>query len=222
MSTQTASRALPARRTARTASVTRSGLRVAQPSQEQGGVWFGVLCVALVVAGFVSVLLLNTARAQQQFTINDLQTRSDRLAGTEQDLTSQLAAVSAPQQLALDAQRMGLQPATKVQYVRTTDRKVVRESAGPGTGSGFTVDTLPKTPTSTLAGTAVAAGGQSILIAPAPPKPAPAASKGKADTTAKDGSKAPAQRGGAARGASPSKAAADAKPSTPAPTTTPR
>ncbi|GAB3585066.1 hypothetical protein [Calidifontibacter terrae] len=173
---QIASARLPLRRAPRGANptATRARLKLVQPAvAQQSGIGFVVLCVSLVVAGFLSVLLLNTARAQQQYTIDDLQSQTSRLAGTQQELSSEIDALSAPQQLALKAQEMGLAPASKVTYVRASDRRVVGVASGAAVGSAFTVDTLPTTPTSKLAGLAVSTAGQSVVIAAPKPTLAP-------------------------------------------------
>ncbi len=173
---QIAARPLPVRRAPRgtNPTATRARLKLVQPAvAQQSGVGFVVLCVSLVVAGFLSVLLLNTARAQQQYTIDDLQGQTSRLAGTQQELSSELDAVSAPQQLALKAQAMGLAPATKVRYVRSSDHRVVGVANGAAVGSTFTVDTLPTTPTSKLAGLAVSTAGASVVVAAPKPQLAP-------------------------------------------------
>lgn len=169
---QIAARQTPVRRAPRGANPTanRARLKLVQPTvARQSGVGFVVLCVALVVGGFLSVLLLNTARAQQQYTIDDLQGQTSRLSGTLQELRSEIDAVSAPQQLALKAQTMGLAPANKVTYVRASDHRIVGVANGGAAGSPFTVDTLPTTPTSKLASLAVTTVGQSVVIAT--PKP---------------------------------------------------
>lgn len=183
---QTAARPLPVRRAPRGANPTaeRARLKLVQPAvAQQSGIGFVVLCVTLVAVGFLSVLLLNTARAQQQYTIDDLQGQASRLGGTQQELSSELDAVSAPQQLALKAQEMGLAPAAKVRYVRASDHRLVGVANGGAAGSAFTVETLPTTPTSKLAGLAVTTAGKSVVIAAPKPTLAPVT---QADSAAAD------------------------------------
>lgn len=175
MSQATVARPLPVRRAPRGSNPTagRPALRLVAPTQTaSSGVGFVVLCVALVVGGLLTVLLLNTARAQQQYTIGSLQNTSSRLAATQQDLASQVDVVSAPQQLALRAQEYGMVPATKIRYVRASDHRLVGVAGGTSASAPFTVNTLPQTPASKLAGLAVTTADQSVSIDKPAAKPA--------------------------------------------------
>ncbi|NHN56040.1 hypothetical protein G9U51_09655 [Calidifontibacter sp. DB0510] len=152
----------------------RPQLRVVQASEAtMSSTVFAVICTVLLAAGLLTVLLLNTARAQQQYAVDSLQAQSNRLAGTEQDLRSDLDSMAAPQQLALRAQAMGLRPATRIQYVRAGDGKVLGVAGAASTGAPFTVGTLPTTPASKLASTAVQAADGALRLGIPVAKPTP-------------------------------------------------
>lgn len=167
MSQATAARPAPVRRAPRgtNPTATRARLKLVQPTEAAGsGVGFVVLCAALLVGGLITVLLLNTARAQQQYTISDLQNASSRLSATQQDLDSRLTFARAPQQLALKAQEYGMVPATDIRYVRASDHRLVGVAKGTGSTDPFTVSTLPKTPATPVANLAVTTADLARLV----------------------------------------------------------
>ncbi|HWC20885.1 MAG TPA: hypothetical protein VG502_01175 [Flexivirga sp.] len=162
----------PTARAARTAQPARRAkantprLRVVQTQDaaEHTGVGFVLLCVFLLVGGLLALLLLNTNRAQESFAIEKLQAKSAALTDQQQQLAGEIDAQSAPQQLALRAQKMGLEPASKVRYVRKADGTVVGVAKRSGKDSAITVGTLPSTPASRAAGTAVSAASSGLLV----------------------------------------------------------
>lgn len=154
--------AQPARRTA--TSTPRLRVVETQDAAEHTGVGFVVLCVLLLVGGLLSLLLLNTNRAQESFAIEKLQAKSAALTDEQQQLAADIDAQAAPQQLALRAQRMGLEPASKVRYVRKADGTVLGVAKRSGKDSTITVGTLPSTPASRAAGTAVSAASSGLLV----------------------------------------------------------
>ncbi|WP_446664196.1 hypothetical protein [Flexivirga sp. B27] len=169
----------PATKAARTARPTRAPraaesstprLQVVQTKDtaEHAGVGFVVLCVVLLVGGLLALLLLNTNRAQESFAIDKLQAKSAALTDEQQQLSSEIDAQSAPQQLALRAQKMGLAPATKIRYVRKADGTVLGVAKRPTKDDTFTVGTLPSTPASRAAGTAVSAASEGLLVTKPP------------------------------------------------------
>lgn len=167
MSQATAARPAPVRRAPRgtNPTATRARLKLVQPTEAAGsGVGFVVLCAALLIGGLITVLLLNTARAQQQYTISDLQNASSRLSATQQDLDSRLTFARAPQQLALKAQEYGMVPATDIRYVRASDHRLVGVAKGTGSTDPFTVSTLPKTPATPVANLAVTTADLARLV----------------------------------------------------------
>ncbi len=152
-------------RTGTATTSSRPRLRVVAPADTPatGGVGFAIGCMVLLVCGLVAVLLLNTVRAQQSFTLDTLQSRSTVLSDRQQSLGTDLQRASAPQQLALRAERMGLRPADKVRYVRASDGKVLGVAKAGAAGTPFTVGTLPTTPASRAAGVATAAATDGIV-----------------------------------------------------------
>lgn len=164
--TRAARTAQPARRT--TSSTPRLRVVETQEAAEHTGVGFVLLCVLLLVGGLLSLLLLNTNRAQESFAIDKLQAKSAALTDEQQQLSGEIDAQSAPQQLALRAQQMGLKPASKVRYVRKADGKVLGVAKRSAKDSAITVGTLPSTPASRAAGTAVSAASSGLLVTEPP------------------------------------------------------
>lgn len=164
--TRAARPARPASRGARSPAPAAPRLRVVETKDaaEHTGVGFVVLCVLLLVLGLLSLLLLNTNRAQESFAIDKLQSKSAALTDQQQQLSSEIDAQSAPQQLALRAQKMGLAPAARIRYVRKADGKVLGVAKRSGKDSTFTVGTLPSTPASRAAGTAVSTASAGLLV----------------------------------------------------------
>lgn len=150
----------------RTTQSTTPRLRVvqAQDAAEHTGVGFVILCVLLLSGGLLALLLLNTNRAQESFAIQKLQATSASLTDEQQQLASEIDAQSAPQQLALRAQKMGLEPASKVRYVRKADGTVLGVAKRSGKDSTITVGTLPSTPASRAASAAVSAASSGLLV----------------------------------------------------------
>ncbi len=206
MSQATAARPAPVRRAPRgvNPTATRARLKLVQPTQAaQTGVGFVVLCATLVVGGLITVLLLNTARAQQQYTISDLQNASSRLSATQQDLDTRLAYARAPQQLALKAQEYGMVPATNLRFVRASDHRLVGVAKGAAPTAPFTVSTLPKTPATPMANLSVTSADTARLVE----KPKPATQdKPKAADTKKDAAKTDSTTKTDAKSSTPSKA----------------
>jgi hypothetical protein len=122
-------------------------LRVVAPPAPQGNGLFLALCVALLLGGFVGVLLLNTAMAKGSYTMKDLQRRSDALSDAQDDLRHALDAVSGPGPLARSARALGMVPAETPAFLRLSDGKVLgvaRKARADGT---FSVVTEPTDPT---------------------------------------------------------------------------
>ncbi|GGL43629.1 hypothetical protein H9L10_07265 [Phycicoccus endophyticus] len=125
---------------------------VAQPAGAGSGL-FLALCVALVLGGFVGVLVLNTAMAKGSFTMRDLQQRSDELADTQDDLQHDLDAVSGPGPLAREARALGMVPAQTAAFLRLRDGTVLGVATKATADETFSV----VTESSTSAGSASAA-----------------------------------------------------------------
>jgi hypothetical protein len=86
---------------------------------------FAVVCAALLGAGLIALLLLNTAVAQDSFGLQRLQTGSQQLADQRQALTQSNDLAAAPAQLATKAWAMGLVPAGGAGFVQLPSGKVL-------------------------------------------------------------------------------------------------
>ncbi|WP_265444378.1 hypothetical protein [Flexivirga meconopsidis] len=194
----------------------RPSLRVVQhqDAAEHSGVGFVLLCVFLLVGGLIALLLLNTSRAQQSFAIDKLQAKSANLTDQQQAISSQLDDLAAPQQLALRAQQLGLEPAKNVKYVRKADGKVLGVAKASGAQSAFTVGTLPSTPASRAADATTSAASLGLVITK--PKPATKDPKAAAKSDSKNAKNAKKDKttSGKSAATSPAKSAASTKQQT--------
>jgi len=71
---------------------------------------FIVLLAAILVAGMVGVLLLNTSLQNQAFAVRDLQRQAAELGYERSALDAELDEVSSPESLALSAAKLGMRP----------------------------------------------------------------------------------------------------------------
>ena len=116
-------------------------LRVVAPQPAEGNALFVALCVALVLGGFVGVLLLNTAMAKGSYTMRELQHRSEELTDTQDDLRHDLDAVSGPGPLAREARALGMVPAATPAFLRLSDGEVLGVARKASADKSFTVVT---------------------------------------------------------------------------------
>ncbi len=130
----------------RATSPTPRRLRVVAPPVAEGNGVFLALCVALVLGGFVGVLVLNTAMAKGSYTMRDLQHRSDELSDTRDDLQHALDAVSGPGPLASQARALGMVPAETPAFLRLSDGKVVGVAQKARADETFSVVTESSSP----------------------------------------------------------------------------
>ena len=161
-------RPLP-RTSPRRAAPTPRQLKVVAPPQVQGNGLFLALCVALLLGGFVGVLMLNTAMASGSYTMRDLQRRSDALADTQDALRHTLDGVSGPGPLAQRARALGMVPAATPAFLRLSDGKVLGVARKAKDNSTFSVVTESKSPTrSTPVATTPAPASSTPTGSPAP------------------------------------------------------
>lgn len=140
---------------------------------------FAFLIGGLLVAGLVSLLMLNTALAQGAFIIDHLQTRSGQLTDQEQALDEQLAGEESPARLAARAAALGMVPGTNPAFIRVADGTILGVPA-PG------VKPTPQPGDTPVPGTAGTSGSRAkVSPTPAPGAPAAATSATAAGTTAK-------------------------------------
>jgi hypothetical protein len=208
-------RSLP-RTSSHRAATTPRQLKVVSLPEIQGNGAFLALCVLLLLAGFVGVLMLNTAMAKGSYTMRDLQARADELTDRQDALRHSIDEVSGPGPLAKRARALGMVPAETPAFLRLSDGKVLGVAKKAGRNTTFRVVTETQAPT---------APGPSPAAPTPSPSPSPSASRstptgvatGATPTTpSTTPSTAPTTAGtGATPGPSPSTAA-----TTPSPTPT--
>ncbi len=116
-------------------------LRVVREQPQQGQPAFVAACLALLIAGLIGVLMLNTAMAKGSFVLGDLQDTSNQLADAEEELSHAIDASSTPAELAKRALDMGMVPSTTAAFLRLSDGKVLGVAEVPDAKKEFTVAT---------------------------------------------------------------------------------
>jgi len=106
---------------------------------------FIALVVAVVVAGVLGILLINTKTAENTFRIDTLQKQQARLDAQQQDLENEIAANNSPGSLDAAARRLGLVRADNPAYIRLPDGKIF---GVPKPGSGEVAVTAQDSATS--------------------------------------------------------------------------
>lgn len=157
-------------------------LKVVAPPEIQGNGMFLALCVALLLGGFVGVLMLNTAMAKGSYTMRDLQRRSDALADQQDSLRHTIDSVSGPGPLAQRARALGMVPAETAAFLRLSDGKVLGVARKAKANDRFSVVTESKAPTRSTPVTSTPARSAGT---PAATKPGASSSNPPATTPAK-------------------------------------
>jgi hypothetical protein len=152
------------------------------PPEIQGNGMFLALCVALLLGGFVGVLMLNTAMAKGSYTMRDLQRRSDALADQQDSLRHTIDSVSGPGPLAQRARDLGMVPAETAAFLRLSDGKVLGVARKAKANDRFSVVTESKAPTRSTPVTSTPARSAGT---PAATKPGASSSNPPATTPAK-------------------------------------
>src|SRR3954462_1152974 len=86
---------------------------------------FVVVVVAILAAGLVGLLLLNTALAQGSFRVHDLQRKTAALQDREQELQVAVDAADNPARLASAARHLGLVAAEDPGFLRLSDGRIL-------------------------------------------------------------------------------------------------
>lgn len=180
-------RPLP-RTSPRRAATTPRQLKVVAPAELHGNGLFLTLCVALLLGGFVGVLMLNTAMAKGSYTMRGLQHRSDELADTQDALRHAIDGVSGPGPLAQRARALGMVPAATPAFLRLSDGKVLGVARKAKDDSTFSVVTESKAPTrSTPVATTPAPAASTPAATPSTPGASKPTSKPAPKSTATTG-----------------------------------
>jgi hypothetical protein len=131
----------PLRTSARRSSTPPRSLRVVTAPDPQGNAGFVAVCVGLLLAGFIGVLMLNTAMAKGSYTMRDLQHRSDELTDSQDALRHAIDEVSGPGPLAKRAQSLGMVPAETAAFLRLSDGAVLGVAKAAKKNDRFSVVT---------------------------------------------------------------------------------
>lgn len=184
---RTSSRPSPARRTV----ATRPGrAQVGAVAQRRSSSGFMALVCILAFVSAIALLLLNTMRAEQSFTLNKLRSDVTTLNDRQQGLESDISAVSTPEHLAVKAQEIGLVQAPQIVYKDRATKKTLGVASSTEAGSALNVNTLPSTPASKAAGDVLDSGTIGLHITdPVARAKAQADAKAKADQAKADQAK---------------------------------
>lgn len=143
---------------------------------------FMALVFVFAFVSALSLLLLNTMRAEQSFTLNRLRSDVATLDDRQQGLDSEISAVSAPEHLAVKAEEYGMVRAEQVRYVNRATGKEVGVAASGQAGQRLSVNTLSTTPASKAAADVLDSGTIGLHITdPVAKAKAAADAKAKAD-----------------------------------------
>jgi len=101
-------------------------LRVAPPAVVSGPrAPFVALVLAVVVAGVLGILVLNTKINENAFRLSDLRARQATLDRQEQELNQHIADQASPNSLAAAARRLGLVPSGTPAFIKLPDGRVL-------------------------------------------------------------------------------------------------
>ncbi len=150
---------------------------------------FVSMVVAVLAAGLLALLGLNTVLAQGSFRQHALQVQAKQLADREQDLRHQVDALQAPAALAAAAQAQGMVPAGPPAFLRLPDGAVLGEAA-PATAPPAPPAPSPAASADPAAGTAPTAKA-TVPAATAPRVPTSAATAPRVPTPAATAPKVP-------------------------------
>jgi hypothetical protein len=96
---------------------------------------FVVLVSLILLGGVVGLLLFNTSMQQASFAATALEEQSSTLTAREQTLKMELDVLRDPQNVAEQAQRMGMVVATNPSFLRLSDGKVLGQAL-PASAAG--------------------------------------------------------------------------------------
>src|SRR4051794_23304358 len=110
---------------------------------------FVIFVVALLAAGLVGLLLLNTELQRGTFQVTSLNNQADQLRDQQESLEKQVRTLESPQNLADRAVRMGMVPNPNRVFLRLSDGRVlgVPAEGKAGTAKAMFGPALPATTT---------------------------------------------------------------------------
>ncbi len=166
---------------------------------------FVLLCSALLAAGLIALLLLNTSLAQGAYLMHAKEDRATRLAQDEMMLREQLAPVTSAQSLAASASKLGMvplgQPPLTLELSSGAVRGLTRDQAPAGEDQFSVTTTAQYTSADSREGasaqrTAKPAEPTSPTPSSGPSAPSPTASSPVAETAnpTRPGASAPTNR----------------------------
>lgn len=107
---------------------------------------FVLFVVALLAAGLVGLLLLNTELQRGTFQVTSLNTQADQLRDQQEQLERQVRTLQSPQNLADRALKMGMVPNPNPVFLRLSDGQVLGVPAEGKAGTGAAMFGLNGTP----------------------------------------------------------------------------
>jgi hypothetical protein len=107
---------------------------------------FATTCIALLIAGLIALLLLNTALAQGSLALGDLQRESARLSDTAGNLQEEIDRASATGALARSAAELGMVRMNTRGYVDLAKGTVTGEPEAATKNNAFPIVTSPTPP----------------------------------------------------------------------------
>ena len=128
---------------------------------------FALLILGVLAIGLVGLLMLNTAMDGNSVKMEQAQQQQAALTDREQQLSQQLAGLSAPSSLASEAAALGLVPNPQPAFINPTTGAVLGTPSPAPTPSPTPTPTPTSTPTpsgsasATASGTATASAGAS-------------------------------------------------------------
>ncbi len=131
----------PARRELARRELDRPKLGRARPRHPRAP--FILLLIGLLGGALVCLLVISTTLAEGSYQITGLQQQNASLAKQEQLLTQQVAEASSPEQIAQEAEELGMRPNPNLQFINTKTGKVV---AGHPSAADTQIDVPGYTP----------------------------------------------------------------------------
>jgi len=154
---------------------------------------FALLVLGVLAVGLIALLMLNTAMDSNSVAMQQAQKRQAELTDREQELSQQLAGLSAPSSLASQAAALGLVPNPQPAFLNPANGAVLGTPSPAPTPSPTPTPTPTVTPSQTPTTTATASVGASgaaanLHTAPSSPSPSVSASPSTAASPSPSGS----------------------------------